>query len=134
MQMGDFCDPVLQRAKIVSQLYFDLVYFRDRVLILLHETLSKINGASDSFPYLHEWLRLLVDVRQCQYAIRLRRLRNGFAHGKWEYLSDYSGIACYPDREPPGDRYEFTQDEISIAHSLIYAFQIVFFSVVVDGV
>lgn len=130
MQSGDIIDPVLQRARIVSQLYFDLIYFRDRVLILLYQYAQQLVDAEKEYPHLMEWLQLVGDN---DFALKIRSLRNGFAHGKWHYLPDFSGIVCYPERNPPYSRHEFSQDDLGLIHALFYAFQVVLFSLIVDG-
>lgn len=122
MERGDFADPVLQRARIITQLYFDLVYFRDRVMVLLREKVGKRPPKFAGIPYLSEWLEL---VGGGDFAGRIKSLRNGFAHGKWSFLPDFSGIACYPGQQAPYTRCELTQLDLGVAHALLYAFQLV---------
>jgi hypothetical protein len=124
VEQGDSADPVIQRARLVTQLYFDLTYFRDQVLILVRRKLLEQGGLLESAPYLSEWLKI---VGGSPFAEEIRALRNGFAHGKWAFLPGYLGIVCYPERTPPYSRYEFSEDRLALIHRLIYAFLIVFF-------
>ena len=126
MQRGDLDDPILQRAKIITQLYFDLIYFRDRVLVLLRTKIREEPRKFRDVPYLRAWLEL---VGENEFAGRLKGLRNAFAHGKWSFLPDFSGIVCYPELKTPYTRYQWTQEELATAHVLLYAFQVVFFQV-----
>ena len=125
-QLGNLKDPVLQRARIVTELYFDTIYFRDRILILLHQILSQQPERFGQLKYLSEWLETVGDN---PFAKKLRVLRNGFSHGKWAYLPNYSGLVFFPEQNPPYTRYEFTQDELHLIHGLLYGFQLVFFQV-----
>lgn len=124
MERGDLTDPVLQRARIISQLYFDLLYFRDTIFIILRKRLNELGDVSRDYPNMKEWLELFGDG---DFARRLRSLRNGFAHGRWSYLSDYSGIICYPEQNPPYTPHLWTQKELGYAHALLYSFQCVLF-------
>ena len=123
-EMGNLSNPVLQRARIVTQLYFDLIYFRDRIMILLRQIISQQPKKFGQLNYLSEWLEIVGDN---SFAKKLRALRNGFAHGKWAYLPNYLGLVFYPESTPPYTRYELTQDELNLVHSLLYGFQLVFF-------
>jgi len=124
MQKGDIEDSIWTRAKIITQFYFDLMYFRDAMFMIIRKRLSGIGGYKDKFPNLQEWLRLFGD---CDYWEKLRALRNGFAHGRWCFLTDYSGIICYPEMKPPYTPHLWRQDDLHIAHSLLYCLQCVFF-------
>jgi hypothetical protein len=126
MQTGDFTEPVLQRSKVINQLYFDLIYFRDRILVLLKKIVDKKSSMFGNTPYLSEWLLL---VGNSEFSKRLRALKNAFAHGKWAFLPDFTGIICYPELDYPYTEYRFSQEDLGIIHALIYSFQIVFFTV-----
>ncbi len=76
--------------------------------------------------YLSEWLEIVGDN---PFAIKLRAARNGFAHGKWAYLSGYSGLVFFPEQKPPYSRHEILQEELNLMHVLLYGFQLVFFTV-----
>ncbi|MDP2917747.1 MAG: hypothetical protein Q8O16_07465, partial [Dehalococcoidia bacterium] len=52
-----------------------------------------------------------------------------FAHGKWDYLSGYSGLVFFPEQKPPYSRHEILQEELNLMHVLLYGFQLVFFTV-----
>jgi hypothetical protein len=123
-ELGNLPDPVLQRARIVTQLYFDLIYFRDRILILLRQIILKEPKRFRQLKYLSEWLEIVGDN---QFANKSRALRNGFAHGKWAYLPNYSGLVFYPENKPPYTRHELMQKELHLIHGLLYGFQLVFF-------
>lgn len=125
-ELGNLPNPVLQRARIVTQLYFDLIYFRDRILIFLRETILKEPNRFGQLKYLPEWLGI---VGNNKFAKKVRDLRNGFAHGKWAYLPGYSGLVFYPESVPPYTRHEITQEELHLMHGLLYGFQLVFFVV-----
>jgi hypothetical protein len=127
MESGNLKNPVLHRAKVTSQLYFDLIYFRDRILMLLRQIILQEPGKFGQTKYLCEWLEIVGDN---QFAKMIRALRNGFAHGKWAYLPNYSGIVFYPENSPPYTRHEINQDELQLMHVLLYAFQLVFFTLV----
>ncbi|OGN89638.1 MAG: hypothetical protein A2158_05660 [Chloroflexi bacterium RBG_13_46_14] len=124
IEMGNLSDPVLQRARIVTQLYFDLVYFRDRIMILLRQIIIQEPQKFGQLKYLSEWLEIVGDN---QFAKKLRALRNSFAHGKWAYLPNYSGLVFYPESAPPYTRYELIQEDLHSIHGLLYGFQLVFF-------
>ena len=126
-QIGNFKDPVLQRSRVIMQLYFDLIYFRDRILIALRNVILKEPGKFGLLEYLSEWLELVGDN---PLARKLKALRNGFAHGKWAYLPGYSGLVFYPEQQAPYSRYEVTQEELNLIHGLLYSFQLVFFTIV----
>jgi len=124
MQRGDIKDPVMQRARIITQFYFDFVYFRDQVLILFRRMLSDRSQELSGTDYLREWCELVGDG---DFAKRLRSLRNGFSHGKWGFLPTYDGIYCYAEPKPPYSRCEWTNLEVGVAHLLLYGFQVVLF-------
>jgi len=126
-QKGNFEDPVLQRSRIIVQLYFDLIYFRDRILIALRNVILKEPGRFGLLEYLSEWLELVGDN---PLARKLKALRKGFAHGKWAYLPGYSGLVFYPEQQAPYSRYEVAQEEINLIHGLLYSFQLVFFTTI----
>ena len=79
MEFGNIKEPVLQRARIITQLYFDLVYFRDRILDILRKIILTQPERFGKLDYLSEWLEIIGDN---PFAIKLRAARNGFAHGK----------------------------------------------------
>ncbi|MBU0692099.1 hypothetical protein KKH18_09855 [bacterium] len=124
MQSGDISDPIMQRARIISQFYFDLVYFRDAVFMMIRKRISNVQDHKTRFKNLIEWLQLFGDS---EYWERLRALRNGFAHGRWSFMPDYSGIICYPEMKPPYTPHLWIQNDLRIAHSLLYCLQCVFF-------
>jgi hypothetical protein len=126
IELGNLQNPVLQRARIVTQLYFDLIFFRDRILILLQRIVSSEPKRFGELIYLPKWLEIVGDN---QFAKKLKALRNGFAHGKWGYLQNYEGLVFYPENLPPYTRYEITQMELNLMHGLLYGFQLVFFTI-----
>ena len=129
MQRGDPKDPIYLRSKIITQLYFDLIYFRERVIDLLRRKIAEQHNHFGKAPYLAEWVEITGDN---VFSQRLKALRNGFAHGKWEFSQDYDGIICYPELIEPYNKYEFSQSELEIIHVLVYAFIVVLFHVAVN--
>ncbi|GMT42041.1 MAG: hypothetical protein IEMM0002_0452 [bacterium] len=126
MEIGDLKFPILSRSRTINQLYFDLVYFRDRVVYLLRDKISEQKDRFGDVHYLSEWLGIIGDN---EFGKKLNALRNGFAHGKWEFFSNYKGIICYPGRQSPYKKYEFPKEELDRIHALIYAFIVVFFKI-----
>ncbi|MBN1693413.1 MAG: hypothetical protein JW845_07660 [Dehalococcoidales bacterium] len=125
-ELGNLPNPVLQRARIITQLYFDLIYFRDRILKYLRKIILQEPARFGQLTYLREWLEIVGDN---QFAKKLKALRNGFAHGKWAYLPNYIGLVFYPESNPPYTKHEITQEELQMIHGLLYGFQLVFFVV-----
>lgn len=125
-ELGNISNPVLQRASVIVQLYFDLIYFRDQILVLLRKIILQSPERFGKLEYLSQWLEIVGDT---PFANKLRALRNGFAHGKWAYFPDYSGLVFFPEKSPPYTRHELTQDELNLIHGLLYGFQLVFFQI-----
>jgi len=125
-QTGNQRDPVLQRARVITELYFDLIYFRDRILSVLHQIILARPEKFGQLEYLSEWLEI---VGNNPFAKKIKAMRHGFAHGKWAYLPNYSGLIFFPEPSAPYTRYEVTQEELRLAHGLLYGFQVVFFQI-----
>jgi hypothetical protein len=125
MQMGDSDNPILQRSRIIAQFYFDIIYFREQILWRLKAMIGT-PGKFGHVPYAASWLEL---AGEGDLAKKLKSLRNGFAHGKWAYLQDYSGIVCYPEQTRPYTQIVIRQEELGTVHALMYSFQVVFFTV-----
>jgi len=126
IELGNLESPLLHRAKVITQLYFDLIYFRDRIMLLMKQIISQNAEMFGELLYLSEWLEIIGDN---PFAEKIKALRNGFAHGKWAYLPDFSGLVCFPEHNSPYTRYEVQQDELHLMHGLLYGIQIVFFQV-----
>jgi hypothetical protein len=125
-ELGNIKKPGLQRARVITQLYFDLIYFRERILIILRQIILQQPERFGKLEYLSEWLEIVGDN---PFAIKLRAVRNGFAHGRWAYLSGFSGLVFFPEQKPPYSRHEILQEELNLMHALLYGFQLVFFTV-----
>ncbi|MDD4877183.1 MAG: hypothetical protein PHQ86_08680, partial [Dehalococcoidales bacterium] len=125
IELDNFKEPALQRARVITELYFDLIYFRERILNTLRQIILQQPGRFGKLEYLSEWLEIVGDN---PFAKKLRAARNGFAHGRWAYLSGFSGLVFFPEQTPPYSRYEILQDELSLMHALLYCFQLIFFT------
>jgi len=131
MQLGDFPHPALQRTRIVLQLYFDLVYFRNSIMERLRRVICRLPARFGTLSYLTSWLEL---VGGGPYAGRLKVPRNAVAHGTWAFTEDFSAIVAYDERNtnPSLRSVRWRQKEPGEVHALLYAFHIVLFTVAKD--
>ncbi len=125
-ELGNLKEPVLLRARVITQLYFDLIYFRERILTILSQNILQQPERFGSLEYLLEWLEIVGDN---PFAIKVRAARNGFAHGRWAYLNDFSGLVFFPEPKSPHSMHVILQEELNLMHALLYGFQLVFFTV-----
>jgi len=77
-------DPVIVRAQVITQLYVGFVWLKDSLLKPVKEML----GASTTAAIVE-----FFDTGD------RRLLRNAVAHGRWQYLPDFSGLKHWEDGE-----------------------------------
>ncbi len=89
-------NPVIVRAQVMTELYVAFVWLRDSLMDPLSEVISPSGVARSAIDFLRTGDR--------------RRLRNAVAHGRWCYLSDFSGLECWDGRPPT--RFNIGSDEL----------------------
>jgi hypothetical protein len=93
-------NPVVVRAQVMTELYVSFVWLRDSFM----KPVAAVVPELAAFPAIERFLS----------GGRRRRLRNAIAHGRWCYLSDFSGLECWaePSRGRPHQRFEISHTDL----------------------
>jgi hypothetical protein len=93
-------NPVMVRAQVMTELYVAFVWLRDSLMKPIAAALSD----GTAFARVERFLA----------SSHRRTLRNAIAHGRWCYLSDFSGLECWaaPARGQPHQRFEVSQADL----------------------
>ena len=93
-------NPVVVRARVMTELYVAFVWLRDSVVKPTAATLAPGSALRCVEQFLSNGQR--------------RHLRNAIAHGRWCYLPDFTGLEYWaePSRGQPHERYEIANSEL----------------------
>lgn len=93
-------DPVVVRARVMTQLYVSFVWLRDALMTPVASAVS----ASGPVAAIESFLK----------SGRRRLLRNAIAHGRWCYLPEFDGLEIWaePSRGKPHQRHLITASEL----------------------